>query len=1167
MAYQNRSVAGGRKPQLFYRNLANFLAFLVFSSQFPMMAYPRALESTGNRFLPSALEAIRQQDGAADEKDALPLEQGRPIKRELGGGQQHAYRLRLGADQFLKATVQQQGIDIVVQVWGPDGKQIMGLDSEKRLQGQEQASLVTETAGDYRLVVQAKRGRLAPGNYDIRIEELRVATENERELQIAHNLSSESVKLYEAGKYDEALLAIERALAIRERILEPSHRDVATALNNVAIIYRKKGEYAKAEPLFQRALAIFERSLGPEDPSVADTLDFLALLHWYKGDYAKAEPLYQRALAIRENVLEPEHSDIALSLARLATLYWSKGDYAKVEPLHQRALPILEKELGPEHPNVARTLLNLAILYFDRSDYVRAEPLYQRALNILEKALGPEHPDVAYPLNNLAVLYSERGDYEKAERFYQRALTIRERALGPEHPDVAYSLSNLADIYRCKGDYAKAELLHRRALPIWEKVLGPEHPDVAASLVSLALLYTDGGDYAKAEPLYQRALTIWEKELGPEHPRVVEPLNKLASIHRHRGENAKAELLYRRALAVSEEGLGPEHPDVADILNNLAVLYAAKGDLVQAIAFQSRANAVTERNLALNLATGSERQILAYLTLFSTQSDFTFWLHSQAAANDPQALELAFMTLLRQKGRGLDAMANTIATLRRRAAPQDQELFDRLAEARSQLAALIFKESGFANANTYRTRIKPLEEKIEDLEAELSARSAEFRVQSQPVTLSATQSALPVGGALVEFVTYTPQEPRTGKRQPPRYLVYLLTARGRPKWIDLGEIAPIDRAVDAWRQSLRENSVDVKQLGRVVDELVMRPVRSLLQPESGQIGHLLIAPDGSLNLIPFAALVDEENRYLIERYSISYLTSGRDLLRMQNRQPSKSTPLVVAHPLFGRMAKVIARESRHSSTLSNGASGASDQGEMQSDPTRIFFRPLPGTKGEALAIKTVLPEASLLMQQQATEAALKRTKAPRILHIATHGFFLSNQEDQKVETRNIPGNGPLRTFDLRLGKWTGQIENPLLRSGLALSGANEGKQGNNGDDDGLLTALEVAGLNLWGTKLVVLSACDTGLGEVKNGEGVQGLRRALVLAGSESQVISLWAVPDEWAKDVIIPYYKRLRRGEGRAEGLRQVQLRMLRSKDLSHPFYWAAFIQSGEWGNLEGRR
>jgi CHAT domain-containing protein len=211
-----------------------------------------------------------------------------------------------------------------------------------------------------------------------------------------------------------------------------------------------------------------------------------------------------------------------------------------------------------------------------------------------------------------------------------------------------------------------------------------------------------------------------------------------------------------------------------------------------------------------------------------------------------------------------------------------------------------------------------------------------------------------------------------------------------------------------------------------------------------------------------------------------------------------------------------------------------------------------------------MPEASLLLQQQATEAALKRARAPRILHIATHGFFFSNQQVPEDETGGTLGDDPLLISNLRLGKWAAHIEEPLLRSGLALSGANQNRDG---DDDGVLTALEVAGLDLSGTRLVVLSACGTGLGEVRNGEGVLGLRRALVLAGSESQVMSLWPVTDEGAKELMIEYYRALQRGEGRSEGLRQVQLRMLRSKQWRHPFYWAAFIQSGEWANLDGRR
>jgi CHAT domain-containing protein len=376
--------------------------------------------------------------------------------------------------------------------------------------------------------------------------------------------------------------------------------------------------------------------------------------------------------------------------------------------------------------------------------------------------------------------------------------------------------------------------------------------------------------------------------------------------------------------------------------------------------------------------------------------------------------------------------------------------------------------------------------------------------------------------------------------------------------------------VNAWRKALRNpNRSDVKQHARAVDERVMRPVRSLLREMPGDTRRLLIAPDGSLNLIPFAALVDEQNRYLIERYSISYLTSGRDLLRLQTSEPSKNEPLVIANPDFGRVASVTTRGARTSqiSRARNQARGQQrQQGQRgQIDPRQAYFRPLPATEDEALAIKALLPKASVLRREEATETALKQARGPRILHIATHGFFIDDQGTTQPETQGFYSGEPLRIPDLRLNQWAAHIKNPLLRSGLGLAGINQNKSG---DDDGVLTALEAAGLDLSGTKLVVLSASDTGVGEVKNGEGVQGLRRALVLAGSESQVMSLWPVSDVATKELMISYYKALQQGEGRGEGLRRAQLQMQHGrKDRRHPFYWAAFIQSGEWANLDGQR
>ncbi|HMB27797.1 MAG TPA: tetratricopeptide repeat protein, partial [Blastocatellia bacterium] len=422
--------------QIVCRNLSGPL-FLFLFSVLALIAAPPAVRGRAPGRRPySTQEAARRPDGAGDERDVRPLEPGQSVKRELTGGQRHIYQIKLRADQFLKVIVEQQGIDVVAQVLGPDGAQILEVDSESRPRGQEQVSLAPEAAGDYRLIVKPKQDGPAAGRYEVWIDELRAATEDDRALQEASKLLKEYVKLQGEGRHDEAMPLVERSLEIREKILGPDHRDVAAALNALANIYWNKGDYAKAEPLYQRALTIFEMALGPEDPRVAITLNNLAALYWNKGDYVKPEPLAQRALGIMERAFGREHPNVAMVVNCLAIIYSSKGDYAKAEPLFERALAIWERTLGPEHPNIGIALSNLANVFYNEGEFAKAEPLYQRALAMREKTLGRENDEVAAILNNLALAYLDKGEYEKAEPLYRRALAIREKALGAEHPKV-----------------------------------------------------------------------------------------------------------------------------------------------------------------------------------------------------------------------------------------------------------------------------------------------------------------------------------------------------------------------------------------------------------------------------------------------------------------------------------------------------------------------------------------------------------------------------------------------------------------------------------------------------------------------------------------------------------------------------------------------------------
>lgn len=785
----------------------------------------------------------------------------------------------------------------------------------------------------------------------------------------------------------------------------------------------------------------------------------------------------------------------------------------------QRALAIGEKALGSEHLDVATSLTNLAELYQAKGDYAKAEALLRRSVAIRQKAL-------AQRLNAQCVEFYNAGKYDEALEPCQHALALREESFGSEHPNVATSLYNLAELYRAKGDYTKAEPLHQRSLAIREKALGREHLNVATALNNLAVLYEAKGDYARAEPLYQRSL------------------------------------------AIKEKALGTEHPDVATLLNNLATLYLAKEDYPRAIEFLMRGQEIREGNINAILATGSEKQKQLYLDTLSGETTASVSLHPHSAPANAQAARLALTTILRRKGRALDAMTDQIAGLRRRASPDDIKLLDALAAAQSQLANLQLSSHARLLPAERRARVAQLEAEIEKLQNDISRRNAEFRARTQPVTLDAVRAAIPQDAALIEIFAYKQfnakakaTEANFGKA---RYVAYVFKPTDDvPQFVDLGETAPIDADLKLWREALLDpDREDVRSLGRRVDERVMRPIRKLL----GTTKRLFISPDGALNLIPFAALVDENNKYLLETYSLNYLISGRDLLRLQVQSESKPGAVIFANPTYNLTGQSIAAcgrpKRKRGITLDTAtAADASDTEATATrgvayrgiDFTQVCYPPLKGTAQEATLINAALANATVLTDKQATEAALKALNAPPILHIATHGFFLPDQP----QVLNKEG---------ATGANTASSDNPLLRSGLIMEGANQKASGTN--EDGVLTAAEAAGLNLWGTKLVVLSACETGLGDVVNGAGVYGLRRALVLAGSETQVMSLWQVDDAATRDLMSDYYTRLQRNEERTEAMRQAQLTKLRARTQAnvHPFYWAAFISSGDWRSMRGK-
>ena len=1068
-----------------------------------------------------------------------------PIEKKLNGDQSHDYLLKVDAGTFFRIDVDQQGIDVLLELDGPDGKKLAEVDSPNGISGLESLVFIADSGGTYKIRVRSLQANVAPGRYVIGLSDLRPAAEREHRLLALHLKYREAIDLQVKAQLAEAQAAAHEALKIAEEILGREHPETARILIAAAEIQIANNRSESAATLFRRALEMLKDVSGSDRITLAQAWEGLGNALFDRQDLSGAEKCYQQAISVREEVFGKDSPDIVILLGSLAQIFLDQGNLERAETHFKRARNLYETVVGTDNPAAINFLNNYAGFYCALADYPAAEKLYQQALAIQQKILDNEHPDYVRTIDNLAGLYYQMGDFEKAGRLREEALRIQEKVYGPAHPMLALALSNLGVVFYQKGDLSKAESLYLRALKIYEQGEFRDHPNSAAVMRNLANVRRTNGDFNGAEDLYRRALNINRKAYGDLHPDIAAALNGLSSLAYLRGNFPDAESMAQQALKIQESVFGLQHPNVLYTLAELASLSLAQGKVQQAIEIEGRILEKTEILLRRNLVVGSERQKLAYLSTFANRLGQAATLQTQFAPADPQALNLALTSILRLKGRGLDEIAGTITNLRSRAGSENEELLKGWLALRSQLSSLTLRGPADADLNAYVTRRTEVEEQLERAEAELSRRSAEFRLQTAPVTPEAVQALIPPGTSLIEYAQYLPYDPKTKTNGSPHYVAYIINSTGAPRWAELGEATKIDRAIGRFLTALRDKRrTDVKPAARRVDRLVMQPLRELI----GESSRILISPDGQLNLVPFAALADEHRQWLVNRYSFSYLTSGRDLLRLQTESAAGNEVIVVADPAFGGKAGARSAGSRKITLSPRAPKDASNsQGDAALKPTPVNFNDfvfgsLPGTAREAQMIKGMIPTAQLLTGPQASKQNLSEIHRPRILHIATHGFFLTDLNTESGEQR---------------------VENPLLRSGLALAGANLNKAGKN---NGVLTALEAAGLDLLGTKLVVLSACDTGIGEIRNGDGVYGLRRALVLAGSETQVMTLWPVSDSGTKEFMTEYYSRLLKEIGRGDALRQAQLEMIKRPQRRHPFYWAGLIQSGAWAPLNAK-
>jgi CHAT domain-containing protein/tetratricopeptide (TPR) repeat protein len=986
--------------------------------------------------------------------------------------------------------------------------------------------------------------------------------------------------VYQAmSQYTKAEMTYQRALKIREDKLGKNDPDVANTLNNLGTLYQDMGQNAKAEPLLLRSLQIREDKLGKNDPDVANSLNNLGTLYQDMGQNAKAEPLLLRGLQIREDKLGKNHPDVANSLNNVANLYEEMGQYAKAEHFYQRSLQIREDKLGKNHPDVANSLTNLAGLYRAMGQYAKAESLALRGLRIREDMLGKDHPEVANSLTNLASLYNEMGQYAKAESLYQRGLQIREDKLGKDHPDVARSLNDLALLYLDLDQYAKAEPLLQRCLQIKEDAFGKDHPSVAASLNNLALLYHGMGQYAKAEPLYRRSLKIAEDKLGKDHPYVGQALNNLGGLYNDMGQYAKAEPFYLRGLQIREDKLGKNHPDVASSLINLAILYAAQSRWKEAVETADRERRIVRRHAAGVLPILSEKDQFAFLNHTDVRAFHAAESLALGRRGDTAAAALSAGWVLNGKAVAHEALAQRALLALDAKDPAAAELSQQLLAVRRRLAALTQAPAPPGQEDQRRRERDDLAAQEKDL-AERLGKAGGHTQRAEPwVELAEVRKALPANAVLIEiskFQVFNFEAKGQDKQWlGSRYAAWAIPSEGQGevRVIDLGDADAIEDAVKAVRRILKDAQGSPKHPSTITqdgepdaEKALLKPMRELsrlvLEPLAEQIDgkkRWYISPDASLWLVPWAALPLKDGRYAVEAHTISYLVSGRDLAAAPSRaKPGR--PRILADPDYD-LSMAEARAATADLVGNLGVSGLALRGLLSGLPLGKALR-LPGTAAEAKTVKPALEkyageEAWLYQRDKALEGVFKTFRGPRVLVLSTHGFFL---EDQVVASSDKVGSEEKRPALDKDGK---PLENPLLRCGLLLAGCNNRDQAKEGDEDGVLTGLEVVGTDLRGTELVVLSACETGLGDVHNGEGVAGLRQAFQLAGARAVAATLWQIPDRESAKLMGDFFGNLADAKDKAEALRQAQLAMIKQRRdknaAAHPFFWAAFTLTGQ--------
>ncbi len=830
-------------------------------------------------------------------------------------------------------------------------------------------------------------------------------------------------------------------------------------------------------------------------------------LAYGSGNFAGAERRFTAAKAIYEDANLTQDLGYMKTLSSQGLLYATMGRFTQAEGFTTGALDIRKEKFGAEHISVASSLNNYGVLHYNLGRYNEAEKTMTRALEIV--AANHLHSSMQYAivLNNQAILFQAIGRFDEAEGALKQAIAIAERLQSKKSKNHLKFLSNLALLYQQMGKYKEAESIYLSM----ERRLGKTNPDYASMLSNQSALYMLMGKEDNVEDLLRTAASIYKSNFGEENPAYARVTSDLGNFYRMTGQYGKALPLLQKALVIREKTLGRNHPHFVQSQEDLAVLHWKNQALGEAYALYRDVMQNSLEFVNRYFPPMSEAEKTKYWDVLSPRFQRFYNFAVEASPTYPEIVSDVLDYQIATKALLLNSTNKVKHNI---FASRDGVLIrDYLTwvDQKEQLARLYAYSK--SELKEQQINIDSIENAANAMEKSLSERSKDFSegYTASDIRFAQIRNLLSDNEAVVEVIRLRGFD-QSFTNEAKYVAVILRKDSPNPilKILDNGQQLE-SRYAKYYRNAIQQ---------RIADDYSYDQYWAAIEPALQGKKTIYFSPDGVFNQINLNTVRrPNTNDYLISRYDITILGNSKDLLALKKKKlstPTKNAVLV----------------------------GFPDYGGTNIDP-------LPGTKMEVDGIANVLKASGyklqVLTQSLATESALKAAKGPELLHIATHGYFLEDVESTGS------------AFGVNLENASA---NPLLRSGLMLAGAAKTASGAStpnlaANDNGILTAYEAMNLNLEGTKLVVLSACETGLGDVKAGEGVYGLQRAFLVAGAEALIMSLWRVDDSATQQLMRNFYTNWVKLRDKQKAFKQAQLQLMaKYKD---PYYWGAFVMMGE--------